>query len=381
MKRIYVFTTCVMALLFAGCEPDAPTILSKVETGEASKITPWSVELHGVLKRDSLLYESIKYGMMLAETKEELIAREGEMRETYASNGKDFCVNIERLLPETKYYYCAWIFSNETQCYELGSIKNFETEELPESNNPPSKLVAKPFSVSSAKNIYFSSGNLQYHPVNDEWRFAESQLDYNGVANQSLSSAYNGWIDMFGWSTTTTNFGVTTSSDNKDYTGSFVDWGTNKIGNDAPNTWRTLSKDEWEYLLETRTNATSLKGVAQVNGVNGLILLPDDWICPSEIIFRSGFHSNFYVESYAAYQTFSNDQWADLETAGAVFLPAAGSRLDWSMFGMQIEGVYWTTTEIDSKCSYRLKLNPDNVNCRYYDERFYGHSVRLVKDL
>ena len=380
MKRIYVFTTCVMALLFAGCEPDAPTILSKVETGEASKITPWSVELHGVLKRDSLLYESIKYGMMLAETKEELIAREGEMRETYASNGKDFCVNIERLLPETKYYYCAWIFSNETQCYELGSIKNFETEELPESNNPPSKLVAKPFSVSSAKNIYFSSGNLQYHPVNDEWRFAESQLDYNGVANQSLSSAYNGWIDMFGWSTTTTNFGVTTSSDNKDYTGSFVDWGTNKIGNDAPNTWRTLSKDEWEYLLETRTNAISLKGVAQVNGVNGLILLPDKWTETNGVTFKSGFHNETGAEYYSDSQTFTAEQWSKLEAAGAVFLPAAGLYDGSDVGNVQDYGYYWSATEYYSHIAYCLGFGSDTAGV-IYDYRNFGHSVRLVKDL
>ena len=53
---------------------------------------------------------------------------------------------------------------------------------------------------------------------------------------------------MFGWSTNTTNFGVSTSTDDEDYSGSFIDWGTNKIGSDAPNTWRTLTYDEWIYL-------------------------------------------------------------------------------------------------------------------------------------
>ena len=136
------------------------------------------------------------------------------------------------------------------------------------------------FSVSYSKQVTFSKGNLQYHPANDEWRFAENQTDYIGDANSNCSSTYNGWLDLFGWSSSATNFGVSTSRDDADYSSSFVDWGTNKIGADAPNTWRTLTKDEWNYLRHDRTNADDLVGVAQVNGVNGLILLPDNWTCP-----------------------------------------------------------------------------------------------------
>ena len=106
-------------------------------------------------------------------------------------------------------------------------------------------------------------------------------------------------IDLFGWSTNTTNFGVSVSIDNDDYSGLFVDWGTNKIGNDAPNTWRTLSKDEWVYLLNIRTNASSLYGIAQVNGVNGLIILPDNWICPVGVTFKSDLHESEEVSDYA----------------------------------------------------------------------------------
>lgn len=72
---------------------------------------------------------------------------------------------------------------------------------------------------------------------------------------------------------------------NSDYS-TFVDWGTNRIGNYAPNAWRTLTSNEWGYLLNNRPNASSLKGVAQVNGVNGLILLPDSWTRPSGVTFK-----------------------------------------------------------------------------------------------
>ena len=182
-------------------------------------------------------------------------------------------------------------------------------------------------------------------------------------------------MDLFGWSTGATNFGVSTSLSSSDYSSSFVDWGINKIGNDAPNTWHTLTKDEWEYLLNTRTNATSLKGVAQVNGVNGLILLPDNRTCPSGVTFKSGFHNN-----YAAYQTFTAEQWSKLESAGAIFLPAAGYRYGSEMGFLQYFGYYWSATEDSSTWAYYLRLRSGEAYMGT-DIRRTGQSVRLVKDL
>ena len=236
------------------------------------------------------------------------------------------------------------------------------------------------FSVSETKQVTFSSGNLQYHPANNEWRFAQSQLDYIGEANNNISSTYNGWIDLFGWSTATTNFGVSTYTSSSDYSGSFVDWGTNKIGNDAPNTWRTLTYDEWDYVVFNRPNASSLKGCAQVNGVNGLILLPDSWTCPSSVTFKSGFHSEYSVEAYSQYQTFSADQWSKLESAGAVFLPVAGFRLGSTVDYVQGIGYCWSATEDGSDNAYVLFFVSDGADWGS-SERFIGSSVRLVKEL
>ena len=236
------------------------------------------------------------------------------------------------------------------------------------------------FSVSDSKQVTFSKGNLQYHPANDEWRFAENQTDYIGDANSNCSSTYNGWLDLFGWSTSTTNFGVSTSENWNDYSDSLVDWGTNKIGNDAPNTWRTLSYDEWFYLRYNRTNANDLVGVAQVNGVNGLILLPDNWTCPAGITFKSGFHSSYGVDYYAAYQTFTAEQWSKLESAGAVFLPAAGRRDGSSVSNVQDCGFYWSATDIISDYAYCLYFISDGAYVKDRD-RINGQSVRLVKDL
>ena len=133
------------------------------------------------------------------------------------------------------------------------------------------------FSVAPDKQVSFSQGNLQYLPAANIWKFADTQYEYLGNANKYLTPTFRNWVDLFGWSAnnTTAPFGVSTSTNAADYTGEFVDWGTNTICGEAPGTWRTLSADEWEYLLKKRKNASDLYGVAQVAGVNGMIILPD----------------------------------------------------------------------------------------------------------
>lgn len=250
------------------------------------------------------------------------------------------------------------------------------------------------FSVSQTKYITFSPGNLQYTQSTNTWSFAENQWDMIGTDNVTGGSVSSDptygdtksgtgladKVDLFGWSTSSTNFGVSTSTSNSDYSGSFVDWGTNTIGNDAPNTWRTLTYDEWKYLLNTRPNASSLKGVAQVNGVNGLIFLPDNWVCPSGVTFKSGFHSSNGVDYYAAYQTFTAEQWSKLEAAGAVFLPVAGYRDASNVRYVQRCGDYWSATETDSLYASYLYFYSDEAHMYNYS-RYHGRSVRLVKDL
>ena len=244
-------------------------------------------------------------------------------------------------------------------------------------NNPTydGTFVAKPFSVSSTKTVTFSSGNLQYHAANNEWRFAPNQTDYIGEANANISSTYNGWIDLFGWGTG--NNPTNKSTDYEDYQ-TFVDWGVNKIGNNAPNTWRTLTYDEWYYLRRERPNYDKLIGVAQVNGVNGLILLPDDWTCPSGVTFKSGFHDNYGTDYYAKYQIFSSSEWAKLEASGAVFFPAVGYRYGSNVRGVQSYGFYWSATEYYSNAN-NLVFDSD-VAYMYTFNRFNGLSVRLVQD-
>ena len=251
-------------------------------------------------------------------------------------------------------------------------------EEKPDTPVVPGagSFVAKPFSVSATKTVTFSPGNLQYHAANDEWRFAPNQTDYIGDDNENISSTYNGWIDLFGWGTGNNPTNKSTYYD--DYQ-TFVDWGVNKIGSYAPNTWRTLTYNEWYYLLTNRSNASNLKGVAQVNGVNGLILLPDAWVCPSGVTFKSGFYDDWCIECYSNYQAISASDWSKLETSGAVFLPAAGYRGGSDVDHVQYFGYYWSATEYNSYGANCLGFDSDVAGMNF-DYRNYGQSVRLVQD-
>ena len=300
---------------------------------------------------------------MYSDNKDELSARRGNRNEAPYLNGKEFELEIKGLKPQTVYYYCAWLFLNGKQ-YEYGDIKQFETLE-------GNVYAIGKFSVSNTKKVSFSSGNLQYQASTDTWRFAENQWDYIGGANSNISSSYSGWIDLFGWGTG--NNPTKSSTSYSDYS-TFVDWGKNKINNEAPNTWRTLTRAEWEYVLGGRPNSHSLYGTATVNNVHGLIILPDDWNEPN-LSFTSGikgWENNVY----------STAEWKELEYEGAVFLPASGYRYGYNVSDVQGDGYYWSATEGYSYDAYCLSFYSGAAGVSRYDyDREDGRSVRLVKDL
>ena len=291
-----------------------------------------------------------------------------------------------------------YIYFSDGTVAKVDSISMVAPADAEDPTNPDNPSIPSQgigvFSVSATKQVTFSPGNLQYTQSTNTWSFAQKQYDYIGTDNvtggsvstdatygdSKIGTALADKVDLFGWSTAATNFGVSTSTDESDYSGSFVDWGTNKIGNDAPNTWRTLTDDEWDYLRHNRTNADALCGVAQVNGVNGLIFLPDNWVCPESVTFKSGFHSSYGVDFYAAYQSFTAEQWSKLEAAGAVFLPAESYRHGSVVRYVQNDGYCWSSTEGDSKQAKCFSFSSvlartSNLYC------YSGLSVRLVKDI
>ena len=242
------------------------------------------------------------------------------------------------------------------------------------------------FSVSADKQVVFSRGNLQYIQSTKTWGFAENQYDVIGEANVK-NNVLADTIDLFGWSAnnTTAQWGISTSGTASDYSGDFVDWGKNIGGG---NTWRTLTKDEWAYLFQTRTDASSKYGIARINlntdgsqYVDGVIVLPDIWTSPSGITFKNGIADSYGEQCYADYQTFTLSQWQQLEQAGAVFLPAAGFRSGTNVYLVQSDGSYWSSTAHSTNYAYSVlfysnKLYPQSIN-----DRYDGWAVRLVQDI
>lgn len=239
------------------------------------------------------------------------------------------------------------------------------------------------FTIGYNKTVAFAPGNLQYITTTDTWTFAANQYEYIGTRNM-VNKAFADTIDLFAWSTDTdpsTAWGVTLVEDLELFSGNFVDWGT-AIGDG--DTWRTLTSAEWEYLRASRANAAQLIGVASVNGSHGLILLPDNWVAPEGITFKSGYSDKEYSSiAFEEYQSFTAQQWATMQAAGAVFLPCAGFRLGTSLAYMQLGGLYWTASPHAAYgprfASYFLFMC-DGAGIGY-DTRSGGNAVRLVKDL
>ena len=174
------------------------------------------------------------------------------------------------------------------------------------------------FSVGNGKYVSFSQGNLQYIQSTKTWQFAKEQYTYMGekhYRNGQLADT----IEYFGWSGKNSKvpWGISLSTESSDYAGEFLDWGTNTIAGDAANTWRTLSNDEWLYICQERKNADQLLGLGTIGTVTGLIILPDDWQLPKDLSFTPNTDD-------AAKNQYTYEQWAKIESEGAVFIATCG---------------------------------------------------------
>ena len=233
----------------------------------------------------------------------------------------------------------------------------------------------------SGEKVVFSQGNLQYVGT---WQFAENQWDCFST------SQYNDHRDLFGWGTGDAPNKV--SDNNGDY-GTFTDWGTNAItngGNTENSGWRTLTKDEWVYLFYSRKNAATLFGFGSVNSKNGLIILPDNWTTPEGASFtasttlgltnQGSYYHNGKEDNYT-HNTYTAEQWAVMESAGAVFLPAAAYRhwVDSNIYYTDGGGFYWSSTPFSTDNAYYLNFYYNDLDPQFNEMRCGGRPVRLVR--
>lgn len=214
----------------------------------------------------------------------------------------------------------------------LHLLTGCKKEPVEEPESEPVENVKNVYTVWYDKKVRFAPGNL----AEGGKGFTTNQYDIGG---------------RFGW----------TSSTDAEGNEVLDDWGKQLSGG-----WRTLSIFEWRFLFGYRTDSSNKMAIGSVNGINGMILLPDEWTLPSGCRFTAGFGNGWSTNSY------TKDQWKQMESNGAIFLPVSGEG----------RGNYWSSTiedEID-RLVY-LSFSNKEVVTSYFGDRDFNYPVRLVKDL
>lgn len=254
------------------------------------------------------------------------------------------------------------------------------------------------FSVGEGEYVYFASGNLQYNPSLKQWRFAENAYDFIGKDNELAAADYEGYLDLFGWGANGLS-GVEPYS--TFYDNSVYGNGHNSIADteydfavaynkQTGENWRMLTHDEIHYLLMYRENAEKLFGYATIDGVKGLLLLPDDWKCPEDVEFTPsvdfGFENqyNWYYtigdkENYT-YNIFTSEDFEKIEAAGGVFLPASGLRYENVCTWAGESGHYWTSSNYGKDYSNCFCLFEQDLFPEGNFDRSCGLSIRLIRN-
>lgn len=297
----------------------------------------------------------------------------------------------------------------ESKTLTAGKIYNITRNAI------PGALVGK-FSVSSTDKVYFSKGNLQYTKSTGIWSFMDHQYSTVETTSQAIGDDYASQdvVSLFGWGTSGWNNGNTyyqpyntayVNSSSKGYcygptdgssytynlTGTYAnaDWGLyNAISNggNTADTWRTLTEDEWTYLFNTRS-ASTVNGTANARyakaylfgTTHGVIIFPDVYTHPAGVAAPTGINATSSTSWYS--NRYTATDWAKMEAAGCVFLPAAGWRDATTIRRVNEYVRYWTSSTYNSAGYARnVGITDTSMNPADYNQKNYGYSVRLVHD-
>ena len=282
-------------------------------------------------------------------------------------------------------------------------------------NAIPGALVGQ-FSVSSTDKVYFSKGNLQYTKSTGIWSFMDHQYSTVETTDQAIGDDYANQdvVSLFGWGTSGWNNGntyyqpyntayVSSSGSSKGYgygpkdgstytynlTGTYAnaDWGHNAISNggNTANTWRTLTKDEWTYLFNTRS-ASTVNGTENARyakaylfgTTHGVIIFPDVYSHPAGVTAPTGINATSSTSWYG--NKYTATDWAKMEAAGCVFLPAAGWRDATTIRKVNEYVRYWTSTYYSASMAHNVGIENTIMTPANYNQKNYGYAVRLVHD-
>lgn len=274
--------------------------------------------------------------------------------------------------------------------YKKERLSNTKTYKvLVEKTNAPKGA----FSVGHNKYVYFAPGNLQYSPAYKQWRFALNEWERIGHKNTWSVYKFNtfeldkeNWYDLFGYGASgyQNTDPLYYSCSGFDIANTYYDWGKYiDVVNSSYSNWRTPTYEECCFLFKDRPHADKLYSIGTVNGIHGLIILPDNWICPKGLTFEP------LAKSPAINSYFDND-WSLMKKTGAVFLPAAGRLVSNSVVGASPDGNweggdYWTSTcwKSDTKNAYIISFSMSWNNERMMEgglDVSTNLSVRLVRN-
>jgi hypothetical protein len=223
------------------------------------------------------------------------------------------------------------------------------------SPTPPTPVVTPKnvFSVSASKKVVIAHGNLKV----DNGTYSIQSPEYNRcfTSNDATwSSTPRATRDLFKWSEVCN---------------------TSSLTIDGETGYCILTKDEWVYLLNTRTGNRYAK--ATVANVRGLIIFPDEYTHPSGLTAIQ--KANTSAAAYTS-NTFDATAWSAMADAGAVFLPAAGYYSSPNFSDVGNLGAYWSSSETDSSSAYCMYFYIGNVDpgLNYGKSNFF--SVRPVRE-
>ncbi|MBO4599974.1 MAG: hypothetical protein J5641_04465 [Bacteroidales bacterium] len=243
-------------------------------------------------------------------------------------------------------------------CEKADVIQPITPPEPPDTDTiVPDQPVPAIFSVSDSLKVRFAPGNLQH--IDGTWQFAAHQGDFLGTFDANH-------CDLFTWSTTNTNWGLDTMWEWMYYDYDFRDWGSNPdLIATLGEGWRTLSADEWDYLLNHRVvNGSAGEGhswiAARIDGQYGLIIYPDNFTQQTSTL--------------------------GIIPDSCVFLPAPGSRDgNTLLFRNEDFGFYWTSTPTEGLGEANHLIFYQSYSQTMLrigtTERYLGLSVRLARDI
>ena len=278
-------------------------------------------------------------------------------------------------------------------------------------DNSTANINNRVFQVSANGNaVHISMGNLKctrtgetWTPQGYEWSFIYPpyQLIETGTTSVGTDYSNRNVVDHFGWGCTGYQdklhnsgqqyylpYNTTISQNHYDLYGptstntehynlivsNFSDWGYVNITNGGNYKWRLLTETEWDYMMNHRFNAEGSKAPARVIGCNGWIVLPEKWeghtLKPgtsqgSEYTYNKITTAQGYVDS--------------IQSHGAIFLPACGSRNNEKVSSVNSSARYWLSTVYDQDKAYSGNVTKSSGTGTTAAQRSLGYCVRLVR--